>query len=223
MITDLHSHTNVSACGHDDVKTLIETAVKNGVYALGICDHHYGIGLDKLGYFNNLTKMQKLYQDKIKIIRGIEIATVERLRLDDGDDVSFFDYCLVEHIDYPDTVAKDFINYAKNLKTKVGIAHTDLFKYIKEKGFDDEKYLTDLKAAGIFWELNVCYDSIHRFREHAYVKEFMNSKEQQALVKKVGLEVSIGLDCHLAAEYDGARVKAACEFLEINGIKTPKF
>ncbi len=218
MIVDLHSHTNFSQCGIDTPEELVLEMIKNGVEVLGITDHHYGIGERKKEYFDILTVLKEKYKDSITIYRGIEIATVNWLEFDRKEDISYFDYCLIEHIDHPDSVAKgDLCEYVKGLNLKAGLAHTDLFTYVYDNKIDPYEFFYKLKNNGIFWELNVNYDKIHRFNEHEYVKEFFRNKEYQSLVRDIGVELSVGFDGHRKEEYKVDRVKKACDFLIDNG------
>ena len=73
---------------------------------------------------------------------------------------------------------------------------------------------------GIFWEMNVNYDSIHKYNEHAYVKRFFESREQQNLIRKTGVYVSIGFDGHNILDYLPERVKAYNARLKELGVKT---
>ena len=66
----------------------------------------------------------------------------------------------------------DILTYTSGYKCRVGIAHTDLFGFMSAHGLNHDEYLKKLADRGIFWELNVNYDSIHRYNEHEYVKTF---------------------------------------------------
>lgn len=210
MIVDLHAHTRYSNCGQDDPEKLILKMIDCRIDVLGICDHNYGIGNREREYLQEIRYLQKKYVDKIKILCGIEICT--RPGLEPAKDKTFseYDYCLIEDLDNPASVMRgDVINFTKDYDCPVGIAHTDLFNFIKEKGLDCKKYLSDLAKAGIFWELNVNYDSIHGYREHEYVKEFFRNFEQQKAVMASKLYVGIGFDGHRMEDYDVNRVKKA--------------
>ena len=41
--------------------------------------------------------------------------------------------------------------------------------------------------------MNVSYDSIHKYKEHQYVLDFMNDKEKIEIVRKSGIVVSIAV------------------------------
>ena len=216
MYQDLHSHTYFSACGADEPERLIVKAIESGIDILGITDHNYGIGTRKQLYFNLLTDLQKEYCGQIRLYRGIEIATVQNLCIKQEEDISYFDYCLIEHIDRPDSCVggEQIISFAKRCGCPAGIAHTDLFSYIKMMGFDPLEYFSTLAENGIFWEMNVNYDSIHGYREHAYVQDFKNRKEQQQIVKESGICLSVGFDSHRIGEYQEERVKNMCNFIQ---------
>lgn len=219
MIVDLHSHTYYSHCGQDDPAALIETAIDAGVEVFGISDHNYGIQERKREYFDLLTVLRERYRDRITLYRGIELNTRPDFCLKPDEDVSYFDYCLVENLDEAVSVmGGDLITYSQRLKCPTGIAHTDLFGFMKAKGVRPEVYLKELAEKNIFWEMNVNYDGIHGFHEHQYVKDFVADEEQRRLVRQAGLFVSVGFDGHRMGEYDVRRVREMCEFLEKEGI-----
>lgn len=236
MIQDLHSHTYYSFCGADDPEDVIRAAINGGIELFGICDHNYGVGLARHSvfmssatdispsyertlrrYFDHVNLLKEKYADKIKILRGIEVATVNRMRyaLPDSADISFFDYCLIENLDHPDSIAEgDLFAFAKRCGCKCGIAHTDMFAFIKSRGEDPLEYFTKMAEQGIFWEMNVNYDSIHKYRVHKYMLEFFESVEQQDIVRRSGVRLSIGFDGHRCAEYLPDRVREYCERLK---------
>ena len=241
MIQDLHSHTYYSLCSADEPEKMIQNAIDSGIELLGICDHNYGIsyitfenyfnlgtrcnyGDSLYKYYHHIKLLKEKYANKIKILCGLEIATTNNGTypsiLPDYVDVSFFDYCLVEHIDIPSTITNgDIISFAKRCKCPVGIAHTDLFTFIKNNNLNPLQYFQELAKNDIFWELNVNYDSTHAYREHPYVIEFFKNKEQQEIIKQSGVKLSIGFDGHKYIEYDANRVKSANEFVKSLGIK----
>lgn len=240
MIQDLHSHTYYSFCGIDDPRDVVEAAIAGGIELFGICDHNYGIGFGRHDvysskavdfgndygrnlrrYFDHIDLIREKYADKIKLLRGIEIATIMdgRLVLPENTDVSFFDYCLIEHIDSPKScTGGDIFEYAKKLKCPVGIAHTDLFAHAERLGITPKDYFAQMAENNIFWEMNVNYDSTHRFREHAYVQRFFENEEQQAVVKESGVRLSVGFDGHKCVEYSPERVKEYCRKIEQMGV-----
>ena len=98
---------------------------------------------------------------------------------------------------------------------------TDLFGWMNAMGVKLEEFLRALAAHGVFWEMNVNYDSIHGYREHAYVKAFMESPEQQRMVRDAGLRVSVGFDGHRVEDYLPGRVVDTNRFLEAARIPRP--
>jgi hypothetical protein len=126
---------------------------------------------------------------------------------------------LIECLDFPETVANgDLFGYAKRLGCPCGLAHTDMFQYIESIGEDPETYFRKMAEADIFWELNVNYDSIHGWRELSYVKNFFESKEQQDIVRRSGVKLSIGFDGHRIEDYLPERIRDFCATLERLGL-----
>ena len=230
MVMDLHAHTYFSKCGADDPRDVVLAAICGGVDVLGICDHNYGInrpgewGDRKEEYFCLLTALKEEFSSQIKLLRGIEIATLPGLCLGPEEDVSGFDYALIEHIDHPQSlVGLSVFSFAGRLGCKAGIAHTDLFALAQRENENPAAFLRRFAKADIFWEMNVNFDSVHGFREHAYVQAFLQSEAQQEAVRQSGIALSVGFDGHRAAEYDPGRVAAMCRFLEEKGIKNVSF
>lgn len=242
MIQDLHAHTYYSFCSQDKPEAVVEAAIAGGVQQLGICDHNYGVGCARVEfcwnkgaqldanygntlarYYDHMNYIREKYAKKIKILCGIEVCTLvngkDSYALPHSADISFFDFALVENLDDPRSITKgDIFAFAKRCKCPVGIAHTDLFAFAKTLGEDPYRYFRRLAEAGIFWEINVNYDSLHSFKTHDYVTEFFKNKEQQEVVKKTGLRLSVGFDGHSAKEYKPSRVKTACKLIQDMGI-----
>lgn len=221
-VFDLHSHTLFSDCGRDKPEKVISTAINNGIKILGITDHNYGIGDKKQLYLKKIRELAPKYADKIKLLCGIEIATLpEYFDINNPEEIHGYDYCLIEHITAENSIAgKDFIGFCEKFHLKCGIAHTDMFEYCAKMGYEPLEYFKELAAHDTFWEMNVSYDSIHGYREHEYVKEFMRNEEQQRIVRESGLHISIGFDSHRCEDYDGYKVHEMYDFLKEKGIKT---
>jgi histidinol phosphatase-like PHP family hydrolase len=243
MIQDLHAHTYYSFDCNDTPERVIETAIANGVTLLGISDHNHGVGLARkqacygqgtdlstdydqalLRYYDHMGLLKDKYAKKIKILRGIEIATCigkDNYALPNNADVSFFDYCLVEGLDKPHiSIAKgDIFSFAKRCGCTTGIAHTDLFSFIEKQGEDPYRYFKKLADQNIFWELNVNLDSAHEFKTYDYVTEFFKNKKQQEIVKKSGVKLSVGFDNHRIHEYKVSRIQTACKLVKDMGIR----
>lgn len=219
MILDIHNHTYYSGCGKDHPEKLIEAAIKGGIEVFGISDHNYGIGDRKSNYLNQLHQLRDKYKNKIKLLCGIEISTYPYQMIPPEEDCAEFDYCLVENIQNGDSIVTDMPEFAKRFKCKVGIAHTGLFEYCKAKGYEPLEFFTRLADSGVFWEMNMSYDSIHGWREHEYMLEFFKNEEQQEIVRRSGIELSVGFDGHRIGDYDPKRIHYACNRIEELGLK----
>ena len=241
MIQDLHAHTYYSFCSKDKPEKVVENAIISGIQQFGICDHNYGIacareefcwnkgtrldadyGQTLERYYDHMNNIREKYAKKIKIFCGIEICTLkgkDDYALPNTADVSFFDFALIENLDHPmSTTGGDLFAYARRCGCPVGVAHTDMFKFIQERGEDPYRYFRKMAENGIFWEMNVNYDSIHHFRIHDYVTEFFKNKQQQDIVKRSGVRLSVGFDGHIANEYKAQRVQTACKLIQDMGI-----
>jgi len=220
-VFDIHSHTYYSGCGRDNPNDLIKTAIQNGISAFGICDHNYGIGERKVEYLKEMRAMADVYKDRIKLYCGIEIATFpHQYDIKDSEEIKNFDYCLIEHLtDERSIVKENIFEFCKNLGILCGIAHTDLFQYCDMYEFEYKDFFTKMAQNNIFWEMNVTYDSIHKYKEHQYVLDFMKDNEKQNIIKEAGVYVSIGLDSHRCEDYDGYKAHQMYDFLVENNIK----
>ena len=72
----------------------------------------------------------------------------------------------------------------------------------------------------IFWEMNVTYDSIHKYIEHQYVLDFINDRKKQKIIKDAGVYISVGFDSHRCEDYDGHKVHEMYRFLKQNKFNT---
>ena len=245
MLQDLHSHTYYSFCGKDNPEDIIKNAISAGLDVFGISDHNYGVGygryvlwiasegysdgdygynIDK--YFDHISLLKEKYKDKIEIKRGIEVSVFQNSLpyvLPEGADISKFDYCMIEHIDYPpeqNAADRDLFAFAKRCGTPfVGVAHTDMFAFIKSLGKDALEYFSKMAENNIFWEMNVNYDKVHYYREHQYIKEFFSNPEQQEIIRKSGVRLSVGFDGHWKEDYAPDRIINACKKISQMGIK----
>ena len=242
MIQDLHAHTYYSFCCNDKPEQVIQKAITAGVTMLGICDHNYGVGCARtdfcwnkgtnldadyeqtlIRYYDHIQLLKEKYRNKIKLLCGVEVCTLigkDDYALPKNADISFFDYCLVENLDDKNSYLQgDLFSFAKRAKCPTGVAHTDMFAFIRSLGEEPYRYFRKMAENNIFWEMNVNYDSLHSFQSHDYVTEFFKSKEQQKIVKKSGVRLSVGFDSHIAHEYKAERIKSACKLLQTAGIR----
>lgn len=223
-IMDIHSHTYFSACGADKHEDTINAAINGGIQLFGISDHCYGIGERREEYIRIIDEMKNAYNGKIQLLCGIEIATVPGLGIDDPKNVKGFEYCLIEHIDRDEsTVGMNIFDYADGFDCKVGIAHTDLIGMAVRKGLDPTEFLSRFADHGIFWEMNVNYDSIHGFSEHQYMLDFLNKPDITKIVKDSGIKLSVGFDGHRVYDYDPERVIRMNKFIHDSGIEMVSF
>ncbi|MBE6590768.1 MAG: PHP domain-containing protein [Ruminococcaceae bacterium] len=236
MIQDLHCHSYYSFCGKDSPETIVKAAIEGGIELLGITDHNYGIGFLRKDafkapadsvkqsyepriferYCDHIGLIREKYADRIKLLCGIEIATqtsYPKMALPEDADISFFDYCLIEHLDDCSSMTEgDLFSFAKRCGCKwVGVAHTDMFKFIRARGDDPLEYFTKMAESNIFWEMNVSYDSIHKYIEHQYMLDFFSDKAQQDIVRRSGVKLSVGFDGHRIEDYLPQRVKEYCK------------
>lgn len=228
MIMDLHSHTYWSDCGKDSPTAVIDAAVAGGIELLGITDHNYGAHPFKptyefkAMYAREINGLKKHYKDKIKLLCGIEVATEPGYFNMMPRDFKLFDFCLIEHVWNEKAYAglTKLFDFVDIINIPKGLAHSDLFDVAEKSGLGAEKFCEKMAEHGIFWEMNVNYDSIHKYHEHPYVKQFFESKEQQEIIRKTGVYVSIGFDGHNIEDYLPERVKEYNIKLKELGINT---
>ena len=243
MIQDLHSHTYYSFCGKDSPEAIVEAAIAGGIELFGICDHNHGINFGRFDaliapenvipntssavslrrYYDHINLIKEKYADRIRILRGIEVTAhldMPKVALPADADISFFDYCLIENPDMENSIIKrDLFTFAERCGCpSVGVAHTDLFTFIKAIGEDPYRYFKRMAEQNIFWEMNVSYDSIHGYREHEYVKRFLSDEAQQEVVRRSGVRLSVGFDGHRVEDYRPDRVVNCCEALKKLGL-----
>ncbi|MBE7042663.1 MAG: PHP domain-containing protein [Ruminococcaceae bacterium] len=236
MIQDLHSHTYYSYCGKDSPEAVIQNAIEKGLDVVGISDHYHGIVMSRRGfvyeneenkawlhnnalkrYYEHIKTLAEKYQNDIEVWCGIEISTLDIgfTLLPDGVDVSFFDYCLIENFQFPETAVDNIFDFVTRCGCKrTGFAHMDLPAYIASKGLTMSDFFKKMKEENIFWELNVTYDSTHGFQEHQYVKDFFVSDKLLDAIRKSGMKLSVGFDGHRLEDYDADRVITACRKIE---------
>ena len=244
MIQDLHSHTYYSFCGKDAPEAIVEAAIAGGIELFGICDHNHGVGFGNKAafkapteiipneynevllrrYYDHINLVKEKYADRIRVLCGIEITAhldIPKIALPETADISFFDYCMIENPDIENSIIKrDLFSFAERCGCKnVGVAHTDMFAFIESLGEDPYRYFKKMAERNIFWEMNVSYDSIHKYREHEYMLEFFRNEEQQAIVRESGVRLSVGFDGHRVEDYLPERIADYCRRVTAMGIK----
>ncbi len=224
QVMDIHSHTRYSNCGIDEPREIAEAALAGGITLFGVCDHNYGIGDRLEQYKAEIAALREEYAGRLRILTGIEIASVPDLGEPHPERLTGFDYCLLEHIDMPEsTVGMEVFAYRRRFAGKFGIAHTDLIGMAKANGIDPLAFLRRFAENDIFWEMNVSYDSIHAWREHPYYLRFMADAEERALVKESGIRLSVGFDGHRVYDYRPDRVAEMNRFLQEEGFSMVEF
>ncbi|MDP4132808.1 MAG: PHP domain-containing protein [Bacillota bacterium] len=220
-IMDLHSHTYFSNCGRDEPETIIDAAAEGGIELFGITDHNYGINEREVEYSRLINSMKEPYADRIKLLCGIEIATLPDYYNMKEEEYKLFDFCLIENVGWEGTITKDcFFEFMEKIPIKKGIAHTDLFAYAETIGMTPFDFFKKMADSGIFWEMNVSYDSIHNYREHPYMLEFFEDPKKQDIIRDAKVVISVGFDGHRVEDYLPPRIKEYCLKLGEMKLKT---
>ena len=218
MIQDLHSHTYYSFCGIDAPEAVVEKAIENGIKLLGISDHNYGIGVQRLetlsvdkrrrlkdyqrcldAYLSHIRLLAEKYKNDIRVVAGVEIATINNPQMLLPEELSLegVDYCLIEHISSDESVVEDVFEFAERCGCPVvGIAHTDIPGYLVKTKQDPIEFFRKMAKHNIFWEMNVNYDSIHGYKEHEYVRETLENQTLRDMLKACEVKLSVGFDSH---------------------------
>jgi len=122
-------------------------------------------------------------------------------------------------LDYEETITEgNIFTFAKRCGCPTGIAHTDMFTFIRSRGEDPLEYFTKMAEQGIFWEMNVNLDTIHQGYEHPYMLKFFEDREQQEIVRHSGVRLSVGFDGHRVYDYKPERISNYCEKIRDMGI-----
>ena len=179
---DLHIHTTYSD-GRCEPKAIIDKAITIGINDIGITDHYgnlesYSItSISKLDeYITELTKLKQLYQAKINLWIGLELAILDNLPF---PQLNRLDYVLFEDIEM-DPRLSYFIDQVKpNLRIPVGIAHPQII-FLKNSSHILEK-------EGIFIELNTHYPDRYRSKWARTVWKQLASKD---------IHISVASDAH---------------------------
>lgn len=209
---DLHNHTVFSYDGSDTPEAIIENAIAHGIDVIGITDHQFSIG-DRLDeYFQRIQLCKLKYNDKIKVLCGLEIGTRPAPQDMSAAAVSRFDYVLFESLDDPRAMDFfEFLEWQKLFSCKKGLAHTDIFKLSERYNLD---LLSELKKNDIFWELNVSGN-------YSYYYDFLTNEKKQRAVSESKITMSVGSDTHWIEEYRFKQLRRANELLAKLGNPLP--
>lgn len=209
-LQDLHNHTRFSYDGSNTPEEIIENALANGVWTVGISDHQFSICSDLDKYIDKISECKEKYSTKIEVLCGLEIGTRPQPSDFLASKSEYLDYCLFESID--STRAMDlyeFLEWTRLFKCPKGLAHTDIFALRKRYGVDIFKMLRDYN---LFWEINVSGN-------YTYYYDFITNKEKQEEVKKSGIILSVGSDTHWIGDFSAAKLKSVHELIEKMGNK----
>ena len=241
MIQDLHSHTYYSFCGIDAPEAVVEKAIENGIKLLGISDHNYGIGVQRLetlsvdkrrrlkdyqrcldAYLSHIRLLAEKYKNDIRVVAGVEIATINNPQMLLPEELSLegFDYCLIEHISSDESIVEDVFEFAERCGcAAVGIAHTDIPAYLRKKKQEPSVFFSRMAEKNIFWEMNVNHDSIHEYKEHKNIREALENQELVEMLKECDVKLSVGFDSHRIEEYDADKIIACCNRITSLGLR----
>ena len=224
QLVDLHNHT-IWSDGTNKVDELIENAINHNISTIGITDHYNtskcpSISPSKLNrYINDLTKSKIKYENKIKLLRGIEINCFpfNDLHKIQYKDINKLDYVILEYLEYlnPSISLDDIAKFISNFKIRVGLAHTDLIKFASRYNDLEEglrEILKFLKNNNIFWELNINSRSDHYY--NFIIGSNDNIKLLKRLLKEYDIEVTVGSDNHDLLDYEFKRIENANIFLK---------
>lgn len=204
MIMDLHNHTVFSYDGSNTPEEIIENAIRNGIDAVGICDHQFTIKTRLKEYINCLLDYKERYKKQVKVFIGLEISMCPPPDDFDASKTDGLDYILFERLDKPNAVGLDeFLALRHKCKCPVGLAHCDVFKMSEVYGTDMLKLM---QKEDIFWELNTSgnYD---------YYYDFLTNPLKRDAIKQSGIGVSVGSDTHAIFEYRKKQIIKANELV----------
>ncbi|MBM3166390.1 MAG: PHP domain-containing protein [Chloroflexi bacterium] len=200
---DLHVHTTHSD-GRSKPKAIIEKAIELSLTDLGIADHYGGLASYSIistshleEYIAELTRLKELFQPKIRLWIGLEIAELDSLPF---NLLNRLDFALIEDIEMDPRLGYFLSHIKPNLKVPVGIAHPQIIFL--------ENTARILEKEGIFIELNTHYPD----RYH--------SKWASLVWKKLvptNIRISVASDAH-----DVKRVGStmdAIDFIEKNNLR----
>ncbi len=214
---DMHCHSLLSMDSNTPHEEIIEKAINAGIDLLAFTDHNYWIDNDINGYLSKVNSLKEQYADKLRIVCGIEIATVSFHRARLPKSLKGFEFALIEHLGYNGGFTlNELVDYRKAIgyETAVSIAHTDIFGFAQKENIEITSLLKLLRDEKIAWELNVNLDTIHGGFPHAYVLEFFENEMQQKTVRESGISVTVGFDNHIINDYKPNRVINACDLLD---------
>jgi histidinol phosphatase-like PHP family hydrolase len=217
---DIHTHSDWSD-GDNSQKEIVENAIRHCFDTIGISDH-FGLitprsvlasGLTE--YLDALVDLKALYEQKIKILTGLELPAKLVANGFDSKLTEFFnrlDYVLIEDMEFTPSVS-DYAKIRDNLEKitcNKGLAHCNLFKLCSQMGLTLDALVDDLRKSCLFWEVNA---SMHHafFDEILYYSRY-KSQEVGKLFDTIndhGVRTAIGSDSHSIDEIPYGRLSQA--------------
>ncbi|MBN1297488.1 PHP domain-containing protein [bacterium] len=198
---NLHVHSAFSD-GQYIPQTLAVQAIERHVRVLGITDHYetrktLSIRAELLPqYIDTLEQISADYHDHLRILKGLEINTLEICvhgrALPNTDQLQRLDYVVLEYvtnIPRAGVPLKHAIMLAREIPVPVGLAHTDLAMAFP--GVPPEELVGMFSDAGIFLELNDAYHRPgERFPFYYHYAPYFEAARQ------LRLRFSAGMDAH---------------------------
>ena len=127
-------------------------------------------------------------------------------------------------MDSHNTTVTDLFEFAEQCSCpRIGIAHTDIPQYIFNTNQNPLEFFTKMAKHNIFWEMNVNYDSIHGYREHAYVYKTLSDPALIQILKASNVKLSVGFDGHRIEDYNAQRIINYCEMITSLGLQLVNF
>ncbi|MBN1879759.1 PHP domain-containing protein [bacterium] len=198
---NLHVHSAFSD-GQFTPEALVIQAISRGITVLGITDHYYtsktlSITPSRLqAYLDELDRLTEVYSGRIRILKGIEINTLELFIL--GRELppvpllDRLDYVLLEYIANIPRAGIPILHaalIAQEIPVPTGLAHTDL--PMAFPGMEPEDLINRLIQAKMFLELNETYS--RPGERHPFYKHY---SPYLSVAQSSSLRFSAGTDTH---------------------------
>ena len=226
-----HSHTK--RCGHagGEDEAYVQAAIEHGFQVMGFSDHapyidgydpHERMKVEELTeYVASIEYLQKKYQDKIEIFKGLEVEWIPGRIAEIKQYRQAFDYLILgehtytldienyfyDHVSDEDiTLYADMIEQACDSKMFDIIAHPDLFMYGKETFSDacveaSHRIVQAAMRNQVLLEVNLNglkYGKKPKGAEERYLYPY---REFWKIASQYDVKVVYGLDAHAPSKY----------------------
>lgn len=234
-MVDIHNHSIYSDGCHTPEEIVIN-AINHGIDTIGLSDHHKAFFMEKpkhkdfKSYISEINGLKEKYNDRIKVLSGIEINLNFKTAIDEYripyDSVQSLDYVLLERIDglapfepprRHHIRLKEISRITEKIKCKIGLAHTDIFElseiYSEDKGLEYgmDYVISIMKNYNIFWEIN----TQSQYKYFDYIIKNSNNEKVTMLFNKIQkhkIEAIAGSDTHyINFDFDINKLKIANE------------